>query len=146
NPGGCLDRVSKRTHRRSANRIAGRIHDGRGERTSALAWLSPPEISHSSKCCSDHRLDSSSLSPELRPSKIVGRCQHLHAHLVHYYSFLCPTIAQRAATDDPIVLLAWVARLSFAGRISAELGHTHRRCSTCYSCRVSSAIASLPNS
>src|SRR6266516_4722327 len=144
--GVCLERISKRTHRRSANRIASRIHDGRGKRTSALAWLSPPEVSHPSKCCSDHMLDSSGISPELRPSKIVGRCQHLHAYLVHYHSFLCLTIAQRAATDDPIVLLAWVARLSFAGRLSADLGQTHRRCSTCYSCRVSSAIVSLPNS
>src|SRR5436853_456600 len=66
--------------------------------------------------------------------------------LVHEHSFLFSTVAQRTATDDPIVLLAWVARVSFAGRISADLGHTHRRCSTCYSCRVSSAIVSLPNS
>ena len=139
-----MDRVSKRTHRRSANRIAGRIHDGRGERTSALAWLSPPEISHSSKCCSDHRLDSSSLSPKLRPSKIVGSCQHLHAHLVHYHSFLCPTIAQRAATGDPFVLMGRPTRLPGVGCIFADLGDTHRWCSTCYACRVSSTVVSLP--
>src|SRR5207247_10106323 len=129
---------------RSSNRIASRVHDGRGKRTSALARLGPPEISHSSKCCSDHRPDCSSLSYELRPSKIVGRCQHLHAYLVHYHSFLCPTVAQRTATDDPIVLLAWVARLSFADRSSADdLGHTHRRCTTRYSSSVSSAIVAF---
>src|SRR5947199_19115 len=143
--GVCLDRISKRTHRRSANRIASRIHDGRGKRTSALAWLSPPEVSHPSKCCSDHWLDSSGISPELRPSKIVGRCQHLHAYLVHYHSFLCLTIAQRAATDDPFVLMGRPTRLPSVGCIFADLGHTHRWCSTCYACRVSSPIVSLPN-
>src|SRR5438552_7629400 len=146
NSSGCLDCISKRAHRGSSDRIASRIYDGRCKRTSTLAGLNPPKISHSSKCRSDDRTDSSSPSPELRPSKIVGRCQHIHAYLVHYHSFLCLAIAQRAATDDAFVLMGRSTRLPSVGCIFAYLGDTHRRCSTCYACRVPSTIVSLPKS
>src|SRR5438128_11775183 len=66
--------------------------------------------------------------------------------MVHYYSLLRPTAAQRTAIDNTVLFMARPLRLSNVGCVFADLGNTHWVCGTGYTWWASFAMVSPPNS
>src|SRR2546427_8237751 len=66
--------------------------------------------------------------------------------MVHYYSLLRPTAAQRTAIDNTVSFMARPLRLSIVGCVFADLGNTHWECGTGYTWWASFAMVSPPNS